>query len=215
MSNISNITTSNINVTTINSNAYPPSISPSNWSSYPALSTVNMSNYSLSNLYQINNNDLYVQCLGDLTDSYSLIAETPYVIEWNNIYTNQMLISNTSIYNRVNNANFQIFQVIVSLNVRSDNTSPVNFYVYSTYDGGAAQTKHYTLEPSTTNTYVYSIYTALGFNRPFEIVTICDNSNVQLLKESGVTLGINALPDIPAATITMYNISSFVPPTAH
>jgi hypothetical protein len=206
MVGMSNITTSNINVGTINSAAYPPA--PSNWSTYAATSSVNMSNFNISNLTRINGNDLYIQCLGDLTDSYSLIPETPYAIEWNSIYTNQMLISNTSIFNRVDNADFQVFQVNVSLNIRSDNTSPVNFYVYSTYDGGANQGKHYTLQPATTNTYVYSIYTVLGFNRPFEIVTICDNSNVQLLYENGITLGITSLPDIPAATLTMYNISS-------
>jgi hypothetical protein len=207
MNGMSNITTSNINVGTINGSAYP--VSPSNWAGFPALTNVDMSNFGILNLSTINSNDLYVQCVGDLTDSYSLIAETPYVIEWNNQYTNQMLISNTSIFNRVNNANLQIFQVNVSLNVRSDNTSPVNFYVYSTYDGGPNQAKHYTLEPSTTNTYVYSIYTALGYNRPFEIVTICDNSNVQLLNESGVTLGSTSLPDVPAATLFMYNVSSY------
>lgn len=50
ISQMSNISTSNINTTTINNALYSPT---SNWSQFPATQTVNLSNYNISNIQNI------------------------------------------------------------------------------------------------------------------------------------------------------------------
>lgn len=204
--NIANITTTNINVTTINSNAYPPS--PSNWSAFPATCNVNMSNYDISNLTKINGNNLYIQAAGFLSSTESLTSGTPYMVVWDRIYTNQMLMSNTDIINQCSNADINVFQLNASFNVKHNGggSAVANFYVFQVLNGTPEQSKHYYIDSGETLTCEYTVITSLQYAQTLQIEVITDHPNVQLLYESGPNVGGTTIPDVYPATFNLFNL---------